>query len=88
MDNDKTALTTGMASAMGPKPTLRENLDRIFPHQPTSPEQFAQMENIREAAKDFAEVMFNNTPASADQSAALRKIREAVWTANAAIMHI
>ena len=40
---------------------------------------------IREAAKNLAKVIVNNTPPSADQSAAIRLLRESVMTANSAI---
>lgn len=40
---------------------------------------------VREAALEFAKVVWAHTPPGADQTAAIRKIREAVMTANAAI---
>ena len=64
---------------------MQEKLDNWFTYHPPEPEQVEKYQNLREAAKDFAEVVVENTPRSADQSAALRKIREAVMTANASI---
>lgn len=40
---------------------------------------------IREAARDFAQVIADNTDQGPDQSAAIRKVREAMWTANGAV---
>ena len=62
-----------------------EQLENWFTyHRPEEgdPEKY---EAIRDAARDFAQVIVDNTPASADQSAAIRKMREAVMTANASI---
>ena len=55
-----------------------------YPHPPTTAQQ-DNHKHIREAARDFAEAIFDNTPKCADQTAALRKVREAMMTANAAI---
>ena len=64
---------------------LQFDLDNIFTyHSPTS-DQVEQYSKIRNAAKEFARVVIENSPASSDQSTAIRKIREAVMTANAAI---
>jgi hypothetical protein len=59
--------------------------DSIFTYHPPNEEQKIRYQNIREAAKIFAKVVYENTPSSPDQSVALRKIREAVMTANASI---
>jgi hypothetical protein len=53
-------------------------------HAPSAADQVAYVA-IREAAKNLAQVIVNNTPPSADQTAAIRKLREAVMTANASI---
>lgn len=61
------------------------DLENVFSyHAPKEgdPEKYTK---IRNAAKDLARVILENTPPCADQSAALRKVREAVMTANAAI---
>lgn len=62
-----------------------EQLENWFSYHRPEPDQPAKYEAIRDAARDFASVVIENTPASADQSAAIRKIREAVMTANASI---
>lgn len=54
-------------------------------HPPKGEVDVEKYQRIREAGKQFALVVAENTPNCADQSAALRKIREAVMTANAAI---
>lgn len=61
------------------------SLDDLFTYHPPTEAQIPKYEEIRTAAKRFAQIVVNNTPVCADQSAALRKIREAVMTANAAI---
>lgn len=61
------------------------DLDHIFTYHAPTPEKQAAYGAIRNAAKEFAQVVIENTPVSADQSAAVRLIREAVMTANASI---
>lgn len=61
------------------------DIENIFTyHSPTS-EQIPKYEAIRAKAKEFAQVIVDNTPGSADQTAAIRLLREAVMTANASI---
>ncbi|HLT92102.1 MAG TPA: hypothetical protein VKZ85_14305 [Woeseiaceae bacterium] len=62
-----------------------DDLDRFFTYHPPTPDQIPRYEELRAAARTFAEVILRVTPASADQTAAIRKVREAVMTANAAI---
>ena len=54
-------------------------------HSLGSEEVQMRYEVIREAGREFAERILDNTPPSADQTAAIRKVREAVFTANAAL---
>lgn len=61
------------------------DLDNIFTYHAPTPEEVEQYQKIRDAAKEFAQVVVDNSPASADQSVAIRKIRESVMIANAAI---
>jgi len=61
------------------------DLDHIFSYHAPTLDKVEQYNNLREAAKVFAQTIADNTPASADQSAAIRKVREAVMTANAAV---
>ena len=61
------------------------DLDNTFDYHPPKPDQLPRYEKIRAAAKQFAQVIVENTPQSADQTAAIRKVSEAAMTANAAI---
>jgi hypothetical protein len=61
------------------------DLDELFSYHPVEADQVAKYTAIREAAKQFAQTILDNTPKSADQSASIRKLREAVMTANASI---
>ena len=61
------------------------NLESIFTYHPPKGDQPQRYEKIREAAKNFAQIVLDNTPSCPDQTAAIRKIREAVMTANASI---
>lgn len=61
------------------------NLDNIFKHHPPTVDQLPKYEELRAAAKTFAETVVRLTPPCADQTDAIRKIREATMTANAAI---
>jgi hypothetical protein len=66
-------------------PVGKKDLDNLFTyHSPkgSQPDQYAK---IREAAKNLADVILDNSPQCADQQAAIRKVREAMMTANAAI---
>ena len=63
----------------------KDTINEIFTYHSPTPTQIPQYETIRNAAKEFAMILIDNTPRSADQSAAIRHLREAVMTANAAI---
>ncbi|HLJ87760.1 MAG TPA: hypothetical protein VKZ53_13120 [Candidatus Angelobacter sp.] len=62
-----------------------QNLETIFQYHSPREDQLPKYSAIREAAKQFAKVVLENTPKCADQTAAIRKIRESMMTANAAI---
>jgi len=64
---------------------IKRQLDNWFSYHKPDDVDITQYQAIRDAAKQFAQVLIENTPPSADQSAAVRKLREAVMTANAAI---
>ncbi len=66
------------------RPTA-DDLDELFTYHAPTDEQRVQYGVLRDAAKEFAGVILQNTPACADQSAAIRKVREAIMTANAAV---
>lgn len=59
-------------------------LDNWFTHHPPGEEDIEAYQEIRDAAKTFAQVIVKNTPACADQTVAIRKIRETIFVANAA----
>lgn len=61
------------------------DLHNIFTYHEPTPKQLKQYQRVREAAKQFAKVVIENSPPSADQTVAIRKIREAAMIANAAI---
>lgn len=61
------------------------NIDELFTYHPPTVVQIPRYDEIRKAARTFAQIVIINTPPGADQTAAIRKIREAVMTANAAI---
>jgi hypothetical protein len=65
--------------------SLEEKISEMFTYHAPDPNQKIKYQNIREKAKEFARVIYENTPACADQSAAIRLVREAVMTANASI---
>lgn len=67
-------------------PSITEGqLENWFTYHSPTPDRLPKYQAIREAAKQFARVVVENSPASADQTAAVRKIREAAMTANQAI---
>jgi hypothetical protein len=68
-----------------PFKTTPEDIDHMFKYHPPKPEQVPKYEELREAARTFAQTILRLTPGCADQTAAIRKVREAVMTANAAI---
>jgi hypothetical protein len=63
----------------------RQQIDNIFSYHPPTLDQAERYQRIRQAARELAYVITENTPSSADQTAAIRKLRECVMTANAAV---
>ncbi len=61
------------------------NLENTFTYHPPHGDQPARYEEIREAGKNLARVIAQNTPPGADQWVAIRHVRDACMTANAAI---
>jgi len=61
------------------------DLEHIFTYHKPTEEKLEQYQKIRDAAKEFALVVLENTPPGADTSTCIRRIREVVMTANAAI---
>lgn len=60
-------------------------IDDLFTYHAPKAGQPERYQAIREAAKQLAVVIVENTEVGADQSAAIRHLREAVMTANASI---
>jgi hypothetical protein len=60
-------------------------LEEIFTYHPPTPDQIPKYQAIRDAAKQFAKVLVENSPSGPDQTAAVRLLRQAVMTANQAI---
>jgi hypothetical protein len=64
----------------------KEDLENWFSyHAPQNGSEIEKYTKIRDKAKEFAQVLLENTPSCPDQTVAIRKIREAVMTANASI---
>ena len=63
----------------------QEQLDNWFTYHSPSAAQQVNYVAIREAAKNFAATIVENSPDCADTTAAVRKVREATMTANQAI---
>lgn len=61
------------------------DLDHIFTYHSPNQEQGESYAELRNEAKQFAEVLVRLVPPSADLSDAIRKLREVVMTANAGI---
>ena len=66
-------------------PINRSDLEEIFTYHPPNPVQTEQYNRIRTAAKEFAEILLDNTPLCPDQTGAIRRLRECVMIANSAI---
>lgn len=75
-----------------PKPEIanlrsfpQDQINNWFTYHAPTPEQLVQYQEIRTAAKIFAETINRHVPAGADKSAAMRLVREATMTANAGV---
>lgn len=55
------------------------DIENLFTYHAPIGDQPQRYQRIRDAAKQLAQVIVDNTPASADQTAAIRKLRECVW---------
>jgi hypothetical protein len=75
-------LGTATASSRGINPQM---LDNWFKYHAPRPDQQKKYEAIREAGKELAATILENTPPGPDQSAAIRQVREACMTANQSI---
>jgi hypothetical protein len=63
----------------------QKDIDNWFSYHPPTPEQLVAYNDIRAAAKIYAETVNKHVPDSADKTAAIRKIRESVMAANLAV---
>jgi len=65
--------------------SIEEKLNEWFTYHAPTEDQIPKYNAIRQAARDFADVIVQNTPSCADQTVALRRIRECAMIANQAI---
>jgi hypothetical protein len=72
-------------TATQPRGVTKADLDNWFQYHAPQQDQLPKYETIRNAGKQFALTILNNTPPGPDQTAAIRMIREAVMTSNQAI---
>jgi hypothetical protein len=63
----------------------KARLDKDFTHHPPKPDQAPRYKEIRDEARDFAEVILVSCPPSRERSLALTALEEAVMWANASI---
>lgn len=63
----------------------QDQIDNWFTYHAPTPEQLVAYNNIRQAAKVYAETVNNAVPDCADKTAAIRKIRDSVMAANLAV---
>jgi len=76
--------------AVAPEPVdlrsfRQDEINNWFTYHAPTAAQLVQYQEIRTAAKIFAETINRHVPAGADKSAAIRLVREATMTANAAV---
>ena len=60
-------------------------INNWFMYHPPTPEQLVAYNDIRQAAKIYAETVNKHVPDSSDKTVAIRKIRESVMAANLAV---
>ena len=64
---------------------VQEQIDRSFVYHASKDGQVERYVKIRDKAKEFAQLIAENTPPSREQSTAFTKLDEVVMHANAAI---
>lgn len=64
---------------------MSEELDKRFTYHSPKPGQPERYVLLRDAAKNLAELIVENTPQSREQALALTKLEEATFWANASI---
>lgn len=63
----------------------QDDIDNWFTYHSPTADQLPKYARIRNAAKDFADLLNELLPDSADKTATLRKLREVVMAANQTI---
>lgn len=63
----------------------QKDMDNWFSYHAPNPEQLVAYNDIRQAAKIYAETVNKHVPDCADKTAAMRKIRESVMASNLAV---
>lgn len=66
-------------------PFTPEQIDEIFTYHPPDSEQIGKYQRLRDAAKEFAHVLVEETPSCPSQTIAVRKLSECVMVANQSI---
>lgn len=66
-------------------PIPQKDVNNWFSYHAPNAEQLVAYNDIRQAAKIYAETVNKHVPDSADKTAAMRKIRESVMAANLAV---
>lgn len=66
-------------------PFTKDDISDLFTYHAPKDDQPQRYQTIRDAAKEFAECLIENTQPCADQTAAIRLLRQCVMTANASI---
>ena len=61
------------------------DIEEYFTYHAPNKDQIERYAVLRDAAKEFAKVLVEQTPESADQTYAMRLLRQAVMTANQSI---
>lgn len=64
---------------------LNEQIERSFEYHPPGGNQVERYKKIREAARELAHLIANNSPESREQSLAITSLEQTVMWANAAI---
>lgn len=62
-----------------------QDIQEYFTYHSPTPDQTIRYQKIRDAAKEFAQVLVGNTDTSADQTATIRLLRQVVMSANQTI---
>jgi len=61
------------------------DVEHVFTYHPPTPEQIPRFEAIRKAAKQFAQVLVDNTPEGTIQDQSILELQKAVMAANMSI---